>query len=1190
MIDKNIIIKQNQADFLNRLLVCLLISAVVFNSYAENGGIIVLNQPAPETSVIVTATEQVILKPGFRASAATGTFNAKIGAFNSIAPLFIIAEESTFVIPVASNDQNYIKTSTALTADANSPMITTVQYFDGLGRPSQTVQMGMTPEGADLVSFTKYDGVGREWRNWLPAPFDGNFGQFIDENSFTSNAATKYNDNKPYTEIKYESSPLNRIEEQFGAGTSWHTNNKRITTAYSTNDDNIANYSVNESGNLVRGNNYDSGTLYKTIVSDEDGKPVTEYKDKLGQVIMKQSGSDVYTYFVYNDLGQLSYVIPPIAADSLPNTVGPINDDDGVLKRYAYLYKYDERGNQTYKRLPGCEPVLMVYDKANRLILSQDGNQELKQQWLVNKYDVLGRLLYTGIIEDSISHEDLIADLQDEIITESWNTDVDIDNTGYTCGTFTPERLLTINYYDNYSFVSLTDNSLNYDASKENQFGNKHPSAKGLLTGTRTYLLDGSNNYTATAQYYDFKGQVIQRRSSNHLGGHDYEYNQYNFNGNVTKTLKEHNIDGQSTVTELYVYDYDHALRPTTVNYTLNNKDRVLLASNKYDELGRLVEKKRHSNADTEQFEYNIRGWATKIKSGDFEQNLYYNTAFPNTTPCYNGNISRSTWKYNGTTHGYSYWYDALNRITGAVQNLDNDYTEYFTYDKQGNITVLERYGNSYSELDNMELTYNGNQLKRVYDDEGSKNLYNTKEYNDRANEETEFFYDANGNLTADLDRNIVTIKYNLLNLPELIQFKNGCQIKHTYSAGGQKLSSRYITVNAGVYQPLNQGQVIENLDVNENDNVTVDGMDYIGNIEYQIYRYFDWDVTFEPAELKYIYRLHNPEGFATNATTTNGPIYSYYRKDHLGNNREVWRASYTWGSTTHPAATVQRTQYYPSGLPWKSNNGDNPGSQPYKYGGKEFVEMHGLDEYDSDARWYYPAIMRTTTMDPLAEKYYDISPYAWCGNNPVRFVDPDGMYYYDWQTKEYKTDAGEVVSWDEVKANNFKEPNIYNIEYSSSSKLSVEEFFEKSDPIGVIWSAIKNKRLEEILQKQIGVGAEWVEGMPTIIKKNDKILVVSSKTGRYVDIMDRQLHKEFETIYVKTNFPNDKFASKRMGVVADNRIFEALCASYASAINPFSIPVFGVVNDGINYYKNDATSRLQLRRLKYYQALGIIK
>ena len=68
------------------------------------------------------------------------------------------------------------------------------------------------------------------------------------------------------------------------------------------------------------------------------------------------------------------------------------------------------------------------------------------------------------------------------------------------------------------------------------------------------------------------------------------------------------------------------------------------------------------------------------------------------------------------------------------------------------------------------------------------------------------------------------------------------------------------------------------------------------------------------------------------------------------------------------------------------------PSEQPWKYNGKEFVEMHGLDEYDSKARWYYPAICRTTTMDPLAEKYYSTSPYAWCGNNPIMNVDLDGM------------------------------------------------------------------------------------------------------------------------------------------------------------------------------------------------------
>ena len=111
-----------------------------------------------------------------------------------------------------------------------------------------------------------------------------------------------------------------------------------------------------------------------------------------------------------------------------------------------------------------------------------------------------------------------------------------------------------------------------------------------------------------------------------------------------------------------------------------------------------------------------------------------------------------------------------------------------------------------------------------------------------------------------------------------------------------------------------------------------------------------------------------------------------HYRRDHLGNVREVWKA------TDAGAQTVQRTRYYPSGLPWEYQAGDSASLQPYKYGGKEFVEAHGLDMYDNHARWYYPAIMRTTTPDPLAEKYYNISPYAWCGNNPIRNVDPTGM------------------------------------------------------------------------------------------------------------------------------------------------------------------------------------------------------
>jgi len=124
--------------------------------------------------------------------------------------------------------------------------------------------------------------------------------------------------------------------------------------------------------------------------------------------------------------------------------------------------------------------------------------------------------------------------------------------------------------------------------------------------------------------------------------------------------------------------------------------------------------------------------------------------------------------------------------------------------------------------------------------------------------------------------------------------------------------------------------------------------------------------------------KIYNAEGYVQNSLT---PVYYYLRKDHLGNNREVWNATNN--------TTVQRTQYYASGLPW--NEGIGASVQRKKYNGKEFVEMHGYDTYDYGARGYFAATGRFMSVDPLAEKYYSISPYAYCLNNPVKFIDPDG-------------------------------------------------------------------------------------------------------------------------------------------------------------------------------------------------------
>ena len=210
------------------------------------------------------------------------------------------------------------------------------------------------------------------------------------------------------------------------------------------------------------------------------------------------------------------------------------------------------------------------------------------------------------------------------------------------------------------------------------------------------------------------------------------------------------------------------------------------------------------------------------------------------------------------------------------------------------------------------------------------------------------------------------------LNLPDTIQFRYGNQIINRYAADGRKLGTEYFTRVTNLAVPLITGQVInQTYTINPiNQNVT----DYIDNKEYNTLKG-------NPA-LTTLQRVYNAEGYTQNITATT-PNYYYYRRDHLGNNREVWLAN--------TKKTVQRTQYYPSGLPWASIASDSTGLQERKYNGKEFVEMHGYDTYDYGARGYYAAMGRPTTPDPLMEKYYDISPYAWCGNNPVNRIDQDG-------------------------------------------------------------------------------------------------------------------------------------------------------------------------------------------------------
>lgn len=187
-----------------------------------------------------------------------------------------------------------------------------------------------------------------------------------------------------------------------------------------------------------------------------------------------------------------------------------------------------------------------------------------------------------GQYEAEMSLEEAIMEFGNSPVTDSFIT---TNAMGYSNTPFNlqSDKMLTVNYYDDYRFLELLPpaqrDSLSYKqkegygtafTSNGSSSGSKL-NAKGLLTGTRTYLLDGSGKYTIQAFYYDEKDNIIQTRQSNHLGGYTTAYHRVDFRGKPINVLKESSISGNryGNVSELYSYTYDRAERRLTTSYRL---------------------------------------------------------------------------------------------------------------------------------------------------------------------------------------------------------------------------------------------------------------------------------------------------------------------------------------------------------------------------------------------------------------------------------------------------------------------------------------------------------------------------------------------------------------------------------------------------------------------------------------------
>ncbi|ASW73641.2 sugar-binding protein [Chryseobacterium piperi] len=917
-----------------------------------------------------------------------------------------------------SPTENYVYSKTYLDYNAsNQPTKTaeTVEYFDGLGRPKQIINIKASPLRRDVVTHIEYDGFGRQVKDFLPVPQAQSTNGAVVSNPLANATQTSiYGQEKIFAEKTLENSPLDRILEQKQVGNAWNT--KPVKFDYGTNTatevrkyvttttfiegrtNSVLKVAANDA-NSASGF-YKANQLYKNSVKDEDGNETIEFKNGQGQTVLVRkvvgAGQNADTYYIYNEYNQLAFVLPPEGSNAAKSLGVGVQFLDGFLINHCYQYHYDGKNRLVQKKLPGKEWEHMVYDKADRLIMTQDAEMRKTNKWLITKYDQLGRVAYTGILTGN-NRMDRQTQAGNLAIIESRESGGFIRNgmrIYYSNSHFSNiETVLSVNYYDTYPPGSpAVTNVFNHQLLADNPSQDR--STKGLPLASYIKNIE-DDAWTRNFTWYNSKGQVMGSRSINHLGGYTILNHQLDFSGTPLRTSTYHKRLAGDAERQIHEYfTYDHQNRLLMHRHKVGPNPLEILAQNKYNELSQLENKKVggvSAAAPLQQvdYQYNIRGWVThmndpanlgtdlfgyKMKYNQVEGLQTPNVSFSNlkVLPKFNGNIAEVDWKSasspNDNLRRYGYVYDGLNRLLAGFYQRDanpsaREYFEKMDYDLSGNIINLKRSaniqsGNTAALIDDLTYSYNGSRLNTITDATQSSLGY-------PAGGGATISYDQNGNMTSHPDKKINEISYNYLNLPNSFKILGEGRFRpsynYTYRSDGVKVKKNSIP------------------------GLTIDiQTDYLDGFQYE-----DNVLQFVPTSEGYYDFVKNK--------------YIYHYTDHLGN----VRLSYTRNNTS--LEIIEENNYYPFGLKHEGYNPLNGNSAyQYKYNGKELQTETGM--YDYGARFYMPDIGRWGVVDPKAELMRRWSPYNYAFDNPIRFIDPDGRApltdFYNLSGKKIGTDG----------------------------------------------------------------------------------------------------------------------------------------------------------------------------------------
>jgi RHS repeat-associated protein len=806
----------------------------------------------------------------------------------------------------------------------------TTKYLDGLGRPIQTVENQQSPLQNDMVEPVVYDNFGRQATDYLPytaTTNDGNFKPTALQDQEAFNSAQFPGENVYYGQVNFEASKLGRPVVSYAPGNSWigGGNGKVVQYLINTASDSVQLWTINSTqlSLPVHAGAYSAGQLLKNVSVDDQGHQTVKYVDKFGRTILKKTQINtspssghfgwLCTYFVYDSLQNLRVIIQPQAV-VLINGSWSINQT--IANQLCFRYEYDGRRHIAIKKIPGAGQVWSVYDSRNRLAMNQDSMMRSQHKWMYIKYDSENRIDSSGFITDptyydSLAHYDSLAYYSTNFPTVS----------SYT------NQLISQNFYDDYSWVSAysapvassmattyTSNSsyfiTSYNTSPTHAVQiTPFSITRGAQTGSMKLVVSasGSSQYLYSSVFYDDRGRTIQTQSSNYTGSIDTATVQYNFGGAVLRTMLNHKkaLNTSQNHIVLTKMDYDHRFRLRHVWKNIDNSaSDQLIDSIQYNELGRTTSKYLGNLVDSMIYSYNIRGWLTGINknyvAGTANHYFGIEIGYNNTAsvasgntylyPQLNGNIEGFVWKSAGSqiNRKYDFTYDPANRVTSAtfLQNTsgsswDKNQIDFsvsnVSYDADGNLLTMTQRGftvGGSAPIDSLSYSYLGsdssNVLMGVVD---AANNDTTKledfHYNPATKLSTDYNYDGNGRLTHDNNKNIDTISYNFLNLPQLVHIKGEGNVAYTYDASGTKLVK---VITDSLAQRVTTITYLSNFVYQRTAPLSnpTSGTDTLQFVAH------------EEGRARWAYHKY------TNGATAYKFEYDFFERDHLGNTRTV--------------------------------------------------------------------------------------------------------------------------------------------------------------------------------------------------------------------------------------------------------------------------------------------------------------